>query len=662
MSFEENVEVLPPNFGGPQTDQNQVKEAKALQKQKWIVLTSVFTLVMVIGLGWVWSRPAIYQSQAIIHFSYAQPLSNEQTAVPEEQISLNEKRLSSNRILENLSSELNTELGVELSTEQLANMISTDSKLASRIINLYTTGENPDLLQPVLSQWLDLYLRLLEEETQVNTADDIQLAKEKLIALEEKIVEQRALVEQYSEDNNIISLERDENRTLAKIKSMGSALDQAETQQAEAQAALNSVTIAIQKGQQVIHPGDKLALDDMRKAIKDGESYLASLAQRYTEEYMNLDPDVVNRKRNLENLIGRYEERLKDSQQRYVEDLNRTLVASKEKQKQLEAQLDQLGRDAQQFNQKLDEYARQTRSLEQLQRQAQQLKDQIVEKEVQKPFQAKINVLEAPFVPTYPISPLYWRDSAIVAGVAVLAALFALLLFSFIHRSKQPAASVTSYTVVPPSGLTLEHQMRQQQMLAQQHQAALGNSATTPVAALESHVTPRLLTQAECQALYQVANRDGKVALTLIMHGVTVQESLALTYEQIDVQNCQITIQGALPRTVALSDHAVELFTPMVAQGQPDQSVWVAEMDSEQLDHMIVNMGHDAGVAYPEQLNTASLRHTYLTFLVTQGARLNDLEQIAGYVSPSQLSVYRQVNRKTEAVDIAGLTTYVDLK
>ncbi|GAC16235.1 tyrosine-type recombinase/integrase [Aliiglaciecola lipolytica] len=657
MAFSENVEVIPPQFGADSTDMRSQQEAKKLQKQKWWVLSISFLVVFVVAMIWIWSRSPIYQSQAIIHFSYAQQLNNEQTAVPEEQITLNNKRLTSNRILDSLSTQLANEYSLNLSTEALAKMVSTEEHLDSRIINLFTTGENKDHLQPVLEQWLALYLERLQEETDENTVEDLSLGQEKLIALEQKIIEQRELAEQFSEENNIISMERDENRALSKIKSMGAALDTAETQQAEATATLESVKQSIAQGEAVYHPADKARLDGIRSAIRDRKAELHELSQRYTPEYMNLDPDIVNKKRKIKELESRYEAITAESQQNFVEDLQRTVVASEQKQKQLEMQLDELGKDAQAFNQKLEEYSRLMRSLSQLQEQAQQLKDQLVETEVQKPFQAKINVLEEPFVPTYPISPNYWRDSAIALAAAVLVSLFALLIFSFIHRQKTPAPTMTSYNVVPPSlGLTLEQQMAAQHALEQQKNAQLGHQQTPLQLSQTATSTPaRLISEAECQSLYKVANRDGKLAMSLILNGVSPSELLVVTIQDFDLETQSLEIPGEFARSVAVTEECAQIVENLSATQPPESKLLGSRLDEQQLDQMIINIAHDAGVAFAEQFSIAALRHTYLTFLVVQGARLNDLERVAGFVSPADLSLYRQVNRRGEPCDIEAL-------
>ena len=657
MSFNDNVKVTPSQFVAGNIDSQAEQDAKALQTQKWWVLGITFLVVLVVGMIWVWTRSPVYQSQAIIHFSYGQQVNSEQAAVPTEQITLNNQRLTSNRVIEALSLRLLNQSYLSIEPEALAAMLSTEENLNSRIVSLYASGEEPAVLKPVLEQWISLYLDQLTQETVSNTEETISEGQEQLVALEAKIAEQRRVIEQYSEENNIISLERDENRVLAKIKGMGAALDEAETMQAEAEAELDSVRQSINRGETVIHPEDQRRMDGLYSSITEIESQLALLGQDYTEAYMDLDPAIVGQKRKLAGLQERYDEAELASQQRYLEALQRTVSTSQQKQAQLQSDLDTLGKDAQVFNQKLEEYGRMMNSLEQLQLQFQTLQDQLIQTEVQNPYQPKITVLEQPFEPGYPVSPNYWRDSAIVLGVAALAGVCALLLFSFIHRQRTPPATMTSYHVVPNAGMTLEHQRAMQEGLAHQQNAQLGHSKTPLQLGQQSAEPLRLLSEQDCQALFKASNRDGKLVVGLLLCGVAPAELLLLRYQDVDVQAGTLTVAGDYGRILRLHADCLILLNKGAATADDGALIFSERLDTSQLDQLVVNIAHDAGLPFPDQFPVAAIRHTYLTYLVKQGARLNDIEQVAGFVSPVTLSVYRQVNRNGNTLDVSQLET-----
>jgi len=73
---------------------------------------------------------------------------------------------------------------------------------------------------------------------------------------------------------------------------------------------------------------------------------------------------------------------------------------------------------------------------------------------------------------------------------------------------------------------------------------------------------------------------------------------------------------------------------------------------------MVAAAAHDAGIAVPAEVTPDALRHTYLAFLVRQGARFADLARIAGYLPPAALMAYGPLSppgpgRAIEGIEIA---------
>lgn len=650
MAFSSKVDVIPVHNSIGADHQQSQYEAKRIQRQRWKVLLSSFFLVLIVGLVWVWSRPAIYQSQAIIHFSYPQQIGKELSTVPIEQIQLNQQRLTSFRVIQELSDTLGRS-GINVDAEALYGLVSTKAEVESRIITLSATGQEVSILEPILRQWLDLYLTVLATETAANTSEDIQLIQQKLQALEVKILEQRERVEAFSLENNIVSIERDENRTLNKIKGLGKSLDQAELKESQSKASLESVKQSMALGKVVIRPADQERIANVRSNIASQQAELAALAQSYTQEYMQLDPTIVRKKDNLDANQLKLNAMVEQSQKRYLEDLQRNLLESYTNQQQLAGQLDTLSVQAKAFNQKLNEYKRLTTALSQLEDQAQKLNNQAVQKEVSKPFEARLSVLEQPFIPSYPIGPQYLRDSLIVLLGAAVSAVFALLLFSFIVRQKQPPAAMTSYTVVPGSngqtlnmqagiaGAAAPHKLEQQQ---------------APLQIAQSNQAPNLtlLSTDDCQQLYNAANPVGKQVIGLLLNGCSPIELGALSYDNFDFEQQIVHIAGAKPRGLIIPEQLLALF---VSKDVTHDSIWQETLSKEDFDQMLINVAYDAGIPFPEQINTDALRHCYLVFLVSQGAKLNDLEQVAGYISPAQLGQYRNLNRQSALKPLAEL-------
>lgn len=652
MAFSNKVDVIPPHYAMGADQHQSEQQAKGLQRQRWRVLVVSFLIVLVAALAWIWSRPEIFQSQAIIHFSYPQQIGKELSTVPVEQIQLNEQRLTSFRVIQGLSDAL-LDRGLSLNAETLYGLLSTKAEVESRIITLSATGQDAALLEPVLSQWLTLYLEVLSSETAENTSEDIQLIQQKLATLELKITDQRDLVEAFSVENNIVSIERDENRTLNKIKGLGKSLDAAELKESQSLAALESVKQSMEMGKVVTRPSDQDRIAKVRSTVASQTAELEVLGQRYTEEYMQLDPTIVRKKADRSANAQKLKQMISASQTRYIEDLQRNLLESNKNQQQLSAQLDSLSIQAKQFNQKLNQYKRLTTSLRQLEKQAQQLKNQVIEKEVEKPFEARLSVLEQPFVPSYAIGPNYLRDSLIALASALVVSILSLLLFSFIVRQKQPPAAVTSYTVVPPQNSL--YQPEYQALAGQQEQQRLeGHAAPLQLGQKTQSTNLQLLSSSDCQKLYEVANLQGKQVIALLLNGVSANELIAITHDRFAMDQNSLHLAGANTRSLLLPKDVCDLFANGI-DPLSDNSIWPEALGKDDFDQLLINVAHDAGIAFPENVSVDVLRHCYLAFLVGQGARLNDLEQVAGYISPSELARYRSFNRQGELKPINEL-------
>ncbi len=102
---------------------------------------------------------------------------------------------------------------------------------------------------------------------------------------------------------------------------------------------------------------------------------------------------------------------------------------------------------------------------------------------------------------------------------------------------------------------------------------------------------------------------------------------------------------GSSPRSIPLAGRLLaELGGQAARQPTPATSVLRQHdhpLDAREATVLLSCLAHDAGLADPDELSPQRLRHTYLAFLVRQGARLTELEQRAGHLAPTALAEYR---------------------
>jgi hypothetical protein len=71
--------------------------------------------------------------------------------------------------------------------------------------------------------------------------------------------------------------------------------------------------------------------------------------------------------------------------------------------------------------------------------------------------------------------------------------------------------------------------------------------------------------------------------------------------------------------------------------------LWHGAAGSAGVDGLGARIGllaHDAGLVQPAEIGVGALRHTYICYLVRQGARLTEIERVIGPVPAGELSRY----------------------
>ncbi|HNP27342.1 MAG TPA: tyrosine-type recombinase/integrase, partial [Nitrosomonas sp.] len=148
---------------------------------------------------------------------------------------------------------------------------------------------------------------------------------------------------------------------------------------------------------------------------------------------------------------------------------------------------------------------------------------------------------------------------------------------------------------------------------------------------------PQELSAQQISTLLQHAGNREKLLIALLLSGVTLEEAPAIGKEDIDFENEKLIVKSESPRIIPLNPALKSLFAKTTyrlvsASGDP--------LSSEDLAALITCAILDADLSGADEINAASLRQTYIIYLVKQGIRLSELEKITGYIPPKELSSY----------------------
>ena len=653
MSFDSKVDYIPSHpFTNAAIDPSEFQH-KTFQKRKWQVLIATFLLILITANAVIWIQSPIYQSQATLHFSYTSQTKQEFAELAQRQITLHQQRMKSNNVLSFVAKELEKSQMLIIKVQTLFDALVVEASLTGRIITLKANGSDPQILKPIIDAWIKVYLQLVASETQINNTDDLLDVDQQLEFLELKITEQAQLLQSFASHNNITSLERDENRVLSQAKNLGANLDQALAEQAQTQALLDSLVESINNGESIVRPMDNAQIDAIKLSLQEVNANLSALSEKYTQAYLERDQAILAQQQKSLQLQALLEEQIKMSQVDYLLDVKRKLSAARGKVEKMNTQLVEQNKLTQVFSQNLEQYKRLDDALKALQNQAQTLKNQQIAQEVSKPFDAKISLLEPAFIPDFAIGPNYSLNSLISLIAAVIVAVLALLLFSFIFK-QNGAASSNHFVLMPGQARANDYSIMGS---AQNSQLAAPDPRLSSALVTSASQSLRLLNIDESQKLFSVANDQGKALIGLILSGVSVDELSLIKKGDCSQDYLMLQINNQFSRIISIQKNLAEVLQALCNNLTNEQTVWSNIKSQEDFVQLLVNIGHDAQITFPDQLSLNVLRHTYLTYLASQGARLNDIEQVAGYTSPSDLALYRNVNQQGKLLDLEQVQT-----
>jgi len=160
--------------------------------------------------------------------------------------------------------------------------------------------------------------------------------------------------------------------------------------------------------------------------------------------------------------------------------------------------------------------------------------------------------------------------------------------------------------------------------------------AAPPVGALPD-ASMRQLMGGEAEALWDLAGDDERQLIGLLLSGLRPEELGGLGEEDFDLQACRLQVSGGGARTIALAPSLCRLFAtsePLPAwRDNPDHAL-------VELAHRIPLLAMDAGLAHATEVTLDVLRHSYLIYLVRQGARLTELHRVAGPMGAAEVQHY----------------------
>ncbi|MDX2504947.1 MAG: integrase [Gammaproteobacteria bacterium] len=636
------------------------------KSRRLLVFTVVFLLSAILSLAYLYSRPALFRSYAtlltVAQTAIDQPSSDadiQHVAIQRQiltgQALLDETLNRMYRDLEQKNTAVSKPFAKELTAPELRRMLTVEAIPETNLVELAATGYQAEILFPLINNWIDVYLDRRAEGIRQTTGATIEALQEELAGLEETILIKRSDLEQFRNINDITSLGREnifENQSLARFKGLNKSLSDASEEAIKTKARFDAVNKAIAEGKIVVPDEDKRGMRVLELRLQELREKLAEFDRKYTRSYLALQPTLNVLPKQIKDLEKEIQNKRHYGQSVVLSDAEQNFEAAQQALRETQKQLDEHKQEATEFSSRFAEHESLLSDLEGLELLQRSTKERLVQIEAKQAEKfPQVKVIERAFLPREPISPDYTRDAIIALFASIILALFCVWIVEFLTRKEQQKASV-SISGVPmyqdsAPGLINNYQTVHEP-LTQNPSQSLPHKHNN---VLEQQF-PREVSIEELDTLLENSDIKARQLISLLLSGLTVGEIARLKREHIDLNNKVISGIGESQRTISLNQFLTSLFenTEPCPAWHENQAVSEATLEA-----ILVYAAVDAGLANANEITTACITHSYIMYLVKQGIRLAELQQIFGPMDPSILSKYSRYSPETRGLPISEI-------
>ena len=606
------------------------------------IFVTVFLVSATIGLVYNYSRPAIYRSSATLLTSAMTPIDRESSDADIQHVAIQRQILLGHELIAETLSRLKAEAVnkslLRLTTSDIQNLLNVKPVTETNLVEIEAEGSDARFLPLLINTWIDVYLDARADEVRKLTSNTARILEDELKGLTVKIDAARSELDSFRKNHDISSTERNENEALARLKGLNDSLNKANEEEVKAKSTLNAIRTAISRGQAVVPDDEKGSLLDLEKRLQDMREKLADLDKKFTREYLNLQPDLKSIPEQIKELEIAVSNKRMHGKNVMLTDAEMNYAAAQQTVREIRAQLDEHKKQASAFTSKFTQHDALKTDLEGLEKLYRDTQERLVQvKTGHREKYPQVTVISRAYEARDPVRPDYSGDALIVLGGSLLLGLFGVWISEYLTQKKEQQPSIAvfgiqGYSAAPAVAAGL----------ADHPPAALGSSEQKISEQKASGFLPgplhRELSSHQLRILLKAANLEGKQLIALLLTGLDIAEIVSLTPGQIDLDAGIITLNGKPPRAVPISRFLQSLFEQ--SEGQP---LWDANDRGSRVDlsAALVCAAVDSGLPDADGITAEAIRHSYIAYLVRQGLRLSELEQVVGRLEPQIISSYR---------------------
>lgn len=525
--------------------------------------------------------------------------------------------------------------------QQLQNMIRISAAPGTDVLELQAVGAPPEMLAAALNSLIEIYRIQLESSHGNVTTDRLAQSRDEADRLEKAVAAKRAAMSAFRIRFGIVSSERDENETLAKVKGLSVALNSAMEKSAIADSRVRSLQQqAPADGNAGAQSKDDPTLASMEQRASQTREEIRDMERTYTQDFMTMDPKARALRARLAELEKQIATQRVASRQNSLALAQEEAAAARATVERLQSQITSERRGAQEFSGRFAQAKALEEDLAQIERANRDAQERVVKLQATELGRRPVfRLLEAASVPQSTFRPDYLRDGTIVLAAAFGIGLIAMWFVELFNRTS-PLPQAPPLVVMPqawPAAGPVPH------LEMGGRPPALPAAGPQSMALLPGSVPQlRELEQTEVRALLAAANTQSLRACLCLLCGLTEAEALELKRSDVNAEDATIAVNGGNARELTIPEWAT---ARLACSSQADDSLVLcdaagARLDIEKLSSLVLVASLDAGLDSPEEITPAVLRHTCVAWTVRQGLKFSELAGRVGSLGSGTIASY----------------------
>ncbi|MCX7110684.1 MAG: hypothetical protein NTX45_11270 [Proteobacteria bacterium] len=670
MSVQPSIEIIPNYKGMHDVSEPPAGDplfSKKRKNQRLLLFLAVFSLCLTASLSYVWLRSPVYQSMASLltvapeeagltggSVTVHQVTTQEEGLLPSipiaaiersespanpEHVTLHRQILLGVPVFEEtlrrLYEQKVTSASPRLNLNDLRRLLSVDMVKGTNMVEMKAQGPQPQILAPLVNAWVDAYQALREQTTRDAASNNYAALEDESRQLVKKVESKRKALEEFRATHDILSRTDSDNTPMMRLKGLNESLNKATAEQVKAKATLESIRGAIAQGKPVMPPEEAPGLANLEKRAQELREILKDTQRRFTPTYMAMNPQMKQLPEKLAQVEAAIKEKIDNGSRAVVSQAEQDYATGIQSVQELRQQIAGMKLESSEFTNRFAEQQTMADDLKRLEVMHRDIQAKLahIESRPEEPY-PPLQVVERAYPPTEAYWPHYWRDTGIGLFASLIFAILFIWLYDYLTRIEEapaPVPAMPSFQFYSVQGNLPSHQREEEAPALPAWQAPAPMALESPF--------PRELTVHEIHILLDAADAMTKQWIGLLLSGLSIEEAAGLGEANLNLATNRITVEGASPRTVPLAPRLRDCFVATAAVPSP-----TVHRDAEEISARIACAGFDSGLSQPETIDAATVRHTYIAYLVRQGIRLSELEHIVGRFPAKNLALYGRLS------------------